>query len=46
MKIISLGATIGTAVVVGGMLAYIKYMKKKVRKYVLRNNEIKKYYKK
>ena len=45
MEITPLEVSIGTAVVAGGILTYIKMMKRKVKKYVLRNDEIDKYYK-
>ncbi|NQU79617.1 hypothetical protein HQ545_07645 [Candidatus Woesearchaeota archaeon] len=46
MNLIMLEATIGTIALVGGILAYIKYMKRRVRKFVLRNDKIDKYYRK
>jgi hypothetical protein len=45
MEITPLEVSIGTAIVAGGILTYIKIMKRKVRRYVLRNDKIDKYYK-
>ncbi|MFH1682677.1 MAG: hypothetical protein ABIA37_02670 [Candidatus Woesearchaeota archaeon] len=45
MEVVPLAAAIGTAAIAGGVLTYIKLMKKKVKKFVLRNEKIDKYYK-
>ncbi len=44
MNKILLGASIATSAIGIGIFAYIKFLKNKVKKYVLRNERIEKYF--
>lgn len=45
MNEVQLGVAIATSAIGIGILSYIKFLKKKVRRYVLRNEKIEKYFK-
>lgn len=41
-----LGVTISLSAIVFGIFAYLKFIKKKIRRFVLRNQKIEKYFQK
>jgi len=45
MSKVLLGVTIATSAIGFGIFSYIKFLKKKIRRYVLRNEKIEKYFK-
>ena len=45
MSKVLLGVTIATSAIGLGIFAYIKFLKKKIKRYVLRNEKIEKYFK-
>lgn len=45
MNYILLSATVAVSLIGGGIIAYIKFLKKKIKRFVLRNEKIEKYFK-